>query len=223
MMMEAILFDMDGLMVDTEPLARAAWDEVLAPYGYRVDDDLYRRMLGRRTRESAQHVLEAFALPLSADELIERKTAALLRRLNGGAPPMPGLFTLLDAVEARGLPWGVATSTPRPLAAHILGGLGVLGRLSALAAGDEVARGKPAPDIYLLAASRLGIAPGRCLALEDTPTGCAAAAAAGMRVVAVPGEWTDRAAFGCAFRVSPSLAEVAAGLDALLTAAGPGR
>jgi HAD superfamily hydrolase (TIGR01509 family) len=215
----AIVFVMDGLMVDTEPLARAAWDEVLAPYGRAVSDDLYRRMLGRRTVESAGYVLDAFSLPLTADDLIARKTAVFLDSLNGGAPPMPGLFDLLGAIEARGLPWAVATSTPRPTAEIILGSLGVLDRLSALATGDEVAHGKPAPDIFLLAAGRLGVDPARCLALEDTPTGCTAAAAAGMRVIAVPGEWTDRAAFGCAFRVAGSLVDVARDLPDLLSGA----
>jgi HAD superfamily hydrolase (TIGR01509 family) len=214
----AIIFDMDGLMVDTEPLARAAWDEVLAPYGHVVTDDLYRRMLGRRTVESARFVLEAFPLPLSADELIERKTAVMLGSLKGGAPPMPGLFDLLRAIESRGLPWAVATSTPRSTAEIILGSLGLLNRLSALATGNEVVHGKPAPDIYLLAAGRLGVEPARCLALEDTPTGCSAAAAAGIRVIAVPGEWTDRDAFGCATWVVGSLSEVASGLARYLPA-----
>jgi beta-phosphoglucomutase-like phosphatase (HAD superfamily) len=98
----------------------------------------------------------------------------------------------------------------------ILGKLGVAGRAGALACGDEVAHGKPAPDIFLLAAARLGAAPAACLALEDSAAGCAAAAAAGMRVVAVPTELTRDEPFAVAYRRYSSLAEVAAELDGLL-------
>ncbi|MBP6788321.1 MAG: HAD-IA family hydrolase, partial [Candidatus Promineofilum sp.] len=126
------------------------------------------------------------------------------------------LFALLDEIEQRGLPWAVATSTPRAVAEIILGQLGVVGRYTALAAGDEVAHGKPAPDIFLLAAARLGVTPAACLALEDSAAGCAAAVAAGMRVVAVPTELTYGEPFAVAYRRYPSLVEVAAELDGLL-------
>jgi hypothetical protein len=112
---------MDGLMVDTEPLARAAWERVVSPYGLTMTDDLYGRMLGRRTHESAQLVLDTLRLPLPHDELIARKTAIFLDSLAGGVPVMPGLFALLDEIEQRGLPWAVATSTPRAVAEIILG------------------------------------------------------------------------------------------------------
>lgn len=207
---------MDGLMVDTEPLARAAWERVVAPYGATMSDDLYGRMLGRRTTESAQLVLDELRLPLALDDLVRRKTDVFLASLAGGVPVMPGLYALLDEIERRGLPWGVATSTPRAVAEIILGKLGVAGRYGALTGGDEVPHGKPAPDIYLLAAARLGVAPAACLALEDSAAGCAAAAAAGMRVVAVPTELTRDDPFPCAYRCYPSLNEVALELVSLL-------
>ena len=207
---------MDGLMVDTEPLARRAWSQVVAPYGRAISDDLYGRMLGRRTVESAQLVLDDLALPVPVQELVERKTAVFLSSLDGGAPAMPGLWVLLERIEALGLPWAVATSTPRPVAEIVLGKLGVTGRYGALACGDEVEHGKPAPDIFLLAAARLGVAPAACLALEDSAAGCAAAAAAGMRVVAVPTELTRDESFACAHGRYPSLAAVADALEVLL-------
>ncbi|CUS03974.2 HAD-superfamily hydrolase, subfamily IA, variant 3 [Candidatus Promineifilum breve] len=211
-----VLFDMDGLMVDTEPLARAAWQRVVAPYGLTVADDVYERMLGRRTVESAQLMLDALPLPLSRDELVARKTAEYLRSLDGGVPVMPGLWVLLARIDALAIPWGVATSTPRRVAEIVLGKLGVVGRYAALAAGDEVAHGKPAPDIFLLAAARLGAPAAACLALEDSAAGCAAAAAAGMRVVAVPTEQADPDAFAGAYRRYASLSAVAADLELLL-------
>jgi HAD superfamily hydrolase (TIGR01509 family) len=212
----AVLFDMDGLMVDTEPLARAAWQRVVAPYGPAISDTLYNRMLGRRTVESAQLVLDDLRLPVARDELIRRKTEEFLGSLDSGVPVMPGLWTLLDRIEALDIPWAVATSTPRPVAEIVLGKLGVSGRYEALACGDEVVNGKPAPDIFLLAAARLGVEPAACLALEDSAAGCAAAAAAGMRVAVVPTDLTRDEPFACAYRRYSSLAEVAADLAPLL-------
>lgn len=219
----AVLFDMDGLMVDTEPLARLAWQRVADRYGALVTDDLYQRMLGRRTVESAQMVLDDLRLPVSRAELVEQKTAEYLLSIEGGVPVMHGLWALLDEIEALGLPWAVATSTPRAVATIVLQKLGVAGRYHALACGDEVENGKPAPDIFLLAAERVGADPAACLALEDSAAGCAAAAAAGMRVAAVGegamaavDEGTGHEAFACAFRCYASLGEVAADLNALL-------
>lgn len=216
MIRTAVLFDMDGLMVDTEPLARRAWEQVAAGYGATISDDLFNRMLGRRTAESAALVLAEHPLPLTQADLIDRKTAAYLALLDGGVPAMPGLMALLDLLDVLAIPWAVATSTPRRVAEIVLGKLGVTSRYRALACGDEVHHGKPAPDIFLLAAQRLGVSPAACLALEDSATGCAAAAAAGMRVVAVPTELTRGERFACAYRRYGSLAEVAGELDRLL-------
>jgi pseudouridine 5'-phosphatase len=212
----AVLFDMDGLMVDTEPLARRSWERVAAAYGATMSDDLFQRMLGRRTVESARMVLDEIQLPLTLEELVERKTNEYLASLDGGVPAMPGLFALLDQLDARHIPWAVATSSPRSVAEIVLGKLGITERYHALAGGDEVAHGKPAPDIFLLAAERLGVSPEACLALEDTATGCVAAATAGARVIAVPTDLTRDEDFTCAHRRFRSLAEVAESLDELL-------
>ncbi len=208
MMLDAVIFDMDGLMVDTEPLSRAAWERVVAPFGGTIDDALYQAMLGHRTVESAGMVLDRWPIPLTVEALVARKSAAYLDILSAGVPAMPGLHALIDSLDAHGLPWAVATSTPREVALFIIGELGLLERCGAIAAGDEVTHGKPAPDIYLLAAERLGVDPARCLALEDTSTGCRAAAAAGMAVIAVPGEWSATADFGCAAHLAGSLVDV---------------
>jgi HAD superfamily hydrolase (TIGR01509 family) len=219
----AVLFDMDGLMVDTEPLSRASWDRVLASQGVTIADDLYDRMIGRRTTESVQLVLAAHPLPWTAAELIALKTNAFLKVLSEGIPTMPGLNALLDELDRLGLPWGVATSSPRSIAEVVLRGLSLEGRYQALAAGDEVFHGKPAPDLYLLAAARLGADPAACLALEDSAVGCASADAAGMRVVAVgaaamraPMQLARGQPFASTYRRYPTLADVAADLDDLL-------
>jgi HAD superfamily hydrolase (TIGR01509 family) len=180
-------------------------------------------MLGLRTTDSVALVLAAHDLPWTAAELIELKTNAFLEVLREGIPTMPGLDILLDELDRRGLPWGVATSSPRPVAEVILHDLSLDGRYRALACGDEVEQGKPAPDLYLLAAARLRVDPAACLALEDSATGCASAAAAGAYVIAVgeaamlaPARLAPGEPFHCAHRRYPTLAHVAADLDELL-------
>lgn len=210
---DAFIFDMDGLMVDTETLARRSWDEVITPFGYDMDDELYDRMVGRRTPECVDLVLTEMLMPLTFDELHTRKTAAYLALLDENLPVMPGLFGLLEALDTAAIPWAVATSSPRAIAERILGQLGLMERCAVLAAGDEVPLGKPAPDLFLLAAERLGVDPARCVALEDSPAGCRSAAAAGMRVLVIPTPLTEAGDFACATARYPSLAHVAADLD----------
>lgn len=204
-------------MVNTEPLSRQAWDQVLGRYGQRLDDATYMRMVGRRTVESAQLVLEVFELPLTPADLMAEKTRIWETFWRRGVPAMPGLNRLQQALAERGIPWAVATSSPRLYAEHILQYLEVDGACRALAAGDEVTYGKPEPDIYLLAAERLGVPPAHCLALEDSVPGGRAAQAAGMTLVAVPGFPATAADFAFAEYVLPSLSEVVVNLDSLLT------
>jgi HAD superfamily hydrolase (TIGR01509 family) len=211
----AVVFDMDGLMVNSEPLSRQAWDEVLRDYGHQMDDATYHRIVGRRTHESAGIVSKAYGLPITAQELAAAKIARWDIIWRRGLPPMPGLMALHEQLAARHVPWAVATSSPRHYAEAVLQQLGLAQSCRAVAAGDEVSHGKPAPDIYLLAARRLGIPAAQCLALEDSVPGARAAQAAGMRVIAVPNGVVP-SAFDFADYVFTSLVEVGEQLDTLL-------
>lgn len=212
----AVVLDMDGLMVDSEPLSRRAWDQVLGPYGVTLDDATYRGIIGFKTDDSAAVLIKAYNLPLQASDLAREKGDVLAKIRAQGVPPMPGLFEFHDQIAQHGLPWAVATSSPRAHAMQILEQLGLISSCRALAAGDEVARGKPAPDIYLLAAERLGISAKHCLAVEDSLPGCRAAQAAGMLVVAIPNGDTGAADFSNVDFVMPSLHHAAAVFDELL-------
>lgn len=214
--LNAIIFDLDGLMVDTEPISRSVWDRFLKLYGYTLDEDTYQRMLGRRNDVSAGILLEAFDLPLTVAEVIERKEAIYHRLRAKGVPAMAGLVELQAEIESRGMLWAVATASPRRHAAIILEQLQLLHKCPAIAAGDEVAYPKPAPDVYLLAAEKLGVSPRRCLALEDSMPGSQAAVAAGMRVIAIPNEQTRNGDFSYAYRRVDSLYDVLNNLDQLL-------
>jgi HAD superfamily hydrolase (TIGR01509 family) len=217
-MLEAIIFDMDGLMVDSEPLAHQAWNDVLQSYGQRLDEATYSRLVGLRLDATARLVQQSYALPVTPDQLAEAKENRLSQIRALGVPEMPGLRRLLGEVKARGLPWAVATSSPRATAEENLQQLGLLPFCRAIVGGDEVSQGKPSPEIYLLAAERLAVSSQYCLALEDSIPGATAAQSAGMVTVAVPGRHSTPEKFGLADFVLSSLDIVADRLDELLAA-----
>lgn len=215
-MLQAIVFDMDGLMVDSEPLAHEAWNDVLREYGQRLDDVNYSRIVGLRLDATAQFLKQMYELPVSPAKLGEAKERRLTEIRARGVPPMPGLGRLVSEIEARQLPWAVATSSPRATAEENLQQLGLLPLCQVIAGGDEVRHGKPSPEIYLLAAERLGIAPDLCLALEDSVPGLTAARSAGMVTVAIPGGHGQAQEFEEANFVFSSLDIVATQLEEIL-------
>ncbi len=212
----AIVLDIDGLMVDTEPISRLAWDRVLAHYNRVLDDALHTRIVGYRIDESALMIIDEYDLPLSADQVIELKRIEYDQVLSDGVPVMPGLFDLIEGINEKEIPWAVATSSPLAHAQRILSQLQLTDSCTVMTGGDEVSRGKPAPDIYLLAAERLGLPPTHCLAVEDSAPGCRAALAAGMMTLAVPNGDTKTSDFPPVHQVFSSLNTVAQALDQLL-------
>lgn len=183
----AVIFDMDGLMLDTERLARQAWERAFAERGLPIYDEVYYQIIGRTSADSRQVFSQAYALDLDViDAIARRKTAFLLDAYEREVPVKPGLIELLAWLDARGMPRAVATSTLRELAVHKLGKAGLADGFSVIVCGDEVANGKPAPDIFLRAAQHLGVQPRACAVLEDSEPGIRAARAAGMRAILVP-------------------------------------
>jgi HAD superfamily hydrolase (TIGR01509 family) len=183
----AVIFDMDGLLLDTEPLYRAAWQKASAKFGRELTDAIYTRLAGRN-RADAERMLaaefgEEFPIEIFKVEARKREEAEFSER---PIPTKPGVNELLTLLETRDIPRAVATSSERERAVRWLAGAGLLDRFGAVATGDEVVHGKPAPDIYLLAAKRLGVASAYCLVLEDAEPGIRAARAAGMTVYHVP-------------------------------------
>ena len=211
--LQAIVFDMDGLMVDSEPLSQQAWDEYLRPYGHQLTEEIVSSIIGLRADVSTPTIKKLFNLPEPVPVIIAKRAALYSQIRAKGVPTMPGLHELQAEIERRQIPWAVATSSPRHHAEEILQQLGLQDRCRAIAAGDEVAHGKPQPDIYLLAAERLGIPPQNCLALEDSGPGSQAAVAAGMITIAIPNAQTKTADFSHAHHRYSSLHEVLAHLD----------
>ncbi len=211
--LKAIVFDMDGLMVDSEPLSQQAWDEYLRPYGHQLSEEIVQNIIGLRADVSTPVIKELFNLPEAVPTIISKRAAIYSQIRANGVPTMPGLHALHAEIARRNIPWAVATSSPRTHAIEILQQLGLQKRCRAIAAGDEVTHGKPNPAIYLLAAERLGIAPQDCLALEDSGPGSQAAANAGMTVIAIPNRQTKMADFSHVHHLYRSLEDVLSNLD----------
>jgi HAD superfamily hydrolase (TIGR01509 family) len=213
---QAVIFDMDGLMIDSEPLHKEAWQVTLRRFGYELDEALFAQLVGLRTREDAVFLREHFRLPVMAEVLARQRNDLFLARLPGRVKPMPGLRELIAQVRVRGLRSAVATSGERRYVDAVVRELNLDGVFDAFVVAEDVERGKPAPDVYLLAAQRLGLPPAQCLALEDAPNGVLAAKAAGMRCVAVPNEMTRSLDLSAADARLPSLLAVCRDLGALI-------
>ena len=183
----AVVLDMDGLMLDTEPLYKAAWQQACADLGFDLDDQSYWRLLGRPNRECERELERMFGSVFPMARFRARWAQLWRASVNaGGIPTKPGLLELLAFVEQRALPSAVATSSDAAYTEFSLQSAGLAGRFDVVVTGDQIERGKPAPDIYLEAAGRLGVEPPQCVALEDSDNGVLAASAAGMVTVCVP-------------------------------------
>lgn len=182
----AVILDMDGLMLDTERISLRVWNEAATSLGLQLHDDICTQMIGLNLT-AARLILRAH---LGDDDSVERlvKDANARYRacLDDGVPHKAGLVDFLEFLDDRAIPRAVATSTGRLLARHKLERAGVLHYFGAVVGGDEVAFGKPAPDIFLAAAGRIGQLPADCVVLEDSGPGIRGAADAGMIPILIP-------------------------------------
>jgi pseudouridine 5'-phosphatase len=205
-----VIFDLDGVLLDTEPLYTQAIAGVAARFGKTYDWTVKSQCIGRGTVEAATIIVEALELPLSPDELVRARDLTLVQLL-ATATPLPGAEAFTRALAARQLPMAIATSTEAPLyAIKAAPHRAWLSIFAAVVCGDDprVRRSKPAPDIFLAAAQDLGADPTQCLVFEDSPFGVQAALSAGMQVVALPDPAMDRARYLGAHLVVASFAEL---------------
>ena len=184
-MIEAVVFDLDGIIVDSEHVWDDVRQELAAERGGRWHGGASRDMMGMSSPEWSRYMHDVIGLSESPEEI----NAEVVRRMEAGyrerLPLIPGAVEAVERLAAR-WPLGLASSSNRELIDLALESSG-LGRLfAATVSSEEVARGKPAPDVYLEAARRLGVPPGRCAAIEDSENGILSARAAGMRVLAIP-------------------------------------
>lgn len=196
--LRAIVFDMDGLLADTEPLSFRAWSTMIArDYGATItaEDERWAAItVGKSGPIVWELIRDRFKLPVELPRdlpLLGSRSRELYHQLLAeGVPPMPGAIALVHACRDAGLRIGVASSSGMEEIHTVLTGLGIIDCFASLTSGKEVPRSKPDPAIYLLACSRLGVEPHEAVALEDSGPGIAAARAAGLRCLAIPSEVT---------------------------------
>lgn len=183
----AVVFDLDGTLIDTEWVFVEAARRLLAGRGIPFDADFMASILGTPASNSLPLFIQRFGLPETMEAVAAEYKRFFLETLDADhAPLMPGAHELLDRLDERGLPKAIATSSGREYVHHMFGPHGLLDRFAFVLTADEVKHGKPHPEIFLTAAARFGLAPAEVLVIEDSIHGIRAAKAAGARVVLVP-------------------------------------
>jgi pseudouridine 5'-phosphatase len=204
-----VAFDLDGVIADSEPLHERANDLFLERAGAIMDEGLREEMMGRRVRELTDALAAQLGQP--PDQVFAEREAIFWELLEGeGVQAMPGLDAALARLGAAALPLAVVSSGTSDYVEFVLRWLGVRGAFQVVVSGEEVRRGKPDPEGYLLAARLLRAEPADCAALEDTVHGIAAARAAGMHAVAIPNALTAEMDFSAADAVVDDLEAAAA-------------
>jgi HAD superfamily hydrolase (TIGR01509 family) len=183
---DAVVFDMDGTLLDTELVFRGIVFDIADDMGYAMTDALHLAMVGSSHEVTNRLLVEAYGASFSYEQFDDKCREMMHHRLAETVPVKHGAVALLAELKARGIPAAVATSSRSPHAFAHLGRAGLLDHFETIVARDDVVHPKPHPEPYLLAAKRLGVEPGRCLAIEDSHSGVRAAHAAGMQTIMVP-------------------------------------
>ncbi|WP_312856230.1 HAD family hydrolase [Nocardioides pelophilus] len=183
--MKAVLWDMDGTLVDTEPYWMATEVELAEEYGATWTTADAQHLVGNSLISSGHYIRERTGIPLSAEQIVERLLDGVVARVQHAVPWCPGARELLLALKDAGVPCGLVTMSYQRFVAPILEHLPPE-TFRVVVTGDQVDNGKPHPEPYLTAAAALGVEPEDCVAIEDSPTGATSAAAANCRVLVVP-------------------------------------
>lgn len=205
---EGVIFDMDGVLIDSEPLHFAVLAEVLGRVGHVYSRAENERFIGTTSAAMFSALIAQYRLPGTVRDYEQRYDEALLQVLQQPHAPAPGVAALLRRLRTLGRPVAVASSSRRLWVDATLRSLGLADAFAVMVTGDDVERGKPDPAIYLLAARRLGVAADRCVAIEDSPNGVQSARAAGMTVIGVRTEYTAHLRLDGVARTVDSLADL---------------
>jgi len=211
----ALIFDMDGLMIDSERLYFAAEREMAAFYGKEIRDEQLWPLMGRKPIESLRLLREMLGIGTPPEDLLAWRNRLMLDKMRRDLGAMPGLIEILNAFKGR-LKLAVGTGAQREFLDIALDTLRIRGYFDVLQTADAVEHGKPDPEIYLITCRRLGLPPGECVVLEDARNGVLAGKAAGCQVIAVPNDHTRGQDFSTADWVEPDLFAAAKRIEKLL-------
>jgi HAD superfamily hydrolase (TIGR01509 family) len=214
MAVRAIIFDMDGLMIDTETLYWAAGREVARRYGKVVADETLGRMMGRSPVDSMRVFAAETEIDRDPAELLQERDAMVFAKMQAGVQPMPGLFEILPQLKQKFL-LAICTSARPPFVKVAVENLGISQFFDAVQTSDGVLNGKPAPEIYLKAMAQLSVQPEESVVLEDSSNGSLAGKRAGAYVIAVPSEHTRGQDFSFVDEVAEGLLDAAARIERL--------
>ncbi len=202
--MKAIIFDMDGLMIDSERLYMQAQQEIAEKFNKKLDRKSMWKMMGRKPIESIRMFVKEMEIPAEPEKILEMRNNMMLEKLKNDLIPMPGLDHIID-IFYNELKLAIATGAQRKFLDLVVDNLGIRDKFTVLQDSDDVEKGKPHPEIYSRACRKLALQPGRCVVLEDSSNGALAAKRAGCYVIAVPSEYTKEQDFSYANFVAKDL------------------
>lgn len=205
---QGVIFDLDGVLVDSERIAYNIWCDLVGQYGKTLDEAGYASAIGTSQEETAMHIMRLTGLNFDVDEICAWAWQELGNRISAGIEPLPGVLPLIQGLAEAGYPLAIASNGISGYVTDTLRGAGLIDFFPIRVCIDEVETGKPAPDVYLGAAEKLGVDPRRCLGFEDSRVGVQAAHSAGLKVIVVPGPSERGEKFPGAWKMYPSLVEV---------------
>jgi len=208
-MLYGVIFDMDGVLIDSFEPHKRSWQQMARERGVKMTDEQFAATFGRTSRDIIRRLWNEGVSDEQIRQMDDRKEALFRDLLREHLPAMPGALELIDDLTAHGFKLGVGSSGPPENVNLVVDGLGLKDRLTGIVTGMDVTRGKPDPQVFLLAAERMKIDPARCAVVEDAVHGITAARRAGMTAVALTGT-APRAAFAQADLVVDSLTELGA-------------
>ncbi len=186
MKFEAVIWDMDGLLIDTERVSHESWKEATLEIQAEIDDDVFLEIIGMNVESFRNKLQELIGHQVDVPQLVGLANDIYHEKIKHGVPLKTGAEACIEWLAMNDIPQSVATSSNQKLAQRKLGHHGLLPKFHTIASGDQVSQGKPHPEIFLTAAQKMEVAPERCIAFEDSRLGVIAAAAAGAHVILVP-------------------------------------
>ncbi len=216
MCIKSVIFDLDGVIIDSEYLIFKAWQRYLIRQGYMLDDDDFRAMYGLDAAQTVSYLCDKLNLASAPATLLEQNESLMLSVLSDNLEPLPGVLNLIAHLSEHEYPLAIASNSSTYYVKQVLNNLGISGAFSVVIGRDLVATGKPAPDVYLAVAKQLNILPAQCLVIEDSPVGGEAAVTSGARCILVRPLDENNEAVGGVFAEYSSMPELIADLERLM-------